>query len=307
MSASPGGRPATLHAIVAALGGDLYAGGRRANVPAPGHSRADRSVSLLLDGDRLVAHSFGGATWREALDDLRARGLIDAEHRLLDGGAAPAPGPAPAAPDRSARTAAAARLWAEAGPLRPGTAAALHCRRRGAPQAAESPALRAHAAAPTSLYRPGFRRAPALVAAVRAPDGPLTAVEVTYLTDDGRRRRMTAARRVAGVLPPGAAVRLADPGAEMLAAEGVFTALSAMRVFGLPGWALLGAHNLARWTPPDGVRRVLIAADNGRIGLATADRLQRRLREMGLQAQVRPPPAPFGDWNDLHGAKAEAG
>ena len=64
--------------IVRALGGDLYAGGRRANIPAPGHSRADRSVSLVLSGGRVVAHSFGGADWREVLDDLRARGLIDA-------------------------------------------------------------------------------------------------------------------------------------------------------------------------------------------------------------------------------------
>ena len=41
----------TLHAIVAALGGDLYSGGTRASIPAPGHSGHDRSVSLWLTGD----------------------------------------------------------------------------------------------------------------------------------------------------------------------------------------------------------------------------------------------------------------
>jgi len=40
----------SLREIVRVLGGDLYDGGRRANVPAPKHSRADRSVSLLLWG-----------------------------------------------------------------------------------------------------------------------------------------------------------------------------------------------------------------------------------------------------------------
>lgn len=38
----------SLREIVAALGGDLHHGGQSANVPAPGHSQADRSVSLLL-------------------------------------------------------------------------------------------------------------------------------------------------------------------------------------------------------------------------------------------------------------------
>ncbi|MFA4938877.1 hypothetical protein [Brevundimonas sp.] len=53
----------TLHAIVAALGGDLYQSGLRANVPAPGHSPADRSVSLLLSQGRVIIHGFGAADW----------------------------------------------------------------------------------------------------------------------------------------------------------------------------------------------------------------------------------------------------
>ena len=44
----------SLRQIVAILGGDLYQNGLRANVPAPGHGKADRSVSLLLDGGRVV-------------------------------------------------------------------------------------------------------------------------------------------------------------------------------------------------------------------------------------------------------------
>lgn len=294
------GRAGSLHAIVAALGGDLYAGGRRANVPAPGHGPHDRSVSLLADGDRLVAHSFGGASWREVLDDLRARGLIDDANRLT--GAAGASGPAAVAdaPARADRVAAARKLWSEAGPLSAGTPAARHCRARGVTVPLEDLAgLRAHAAAPVAVYRPDRRHSPALLAAAQDPGGALTAVEITYLTEGGLRRRMATPRKVVGALPAGAAVRLAPAADEMLVAEGVFTALAAMEIFGRPGWALLGAHNLARWSPPEGVSRVIVAADNGPVGVAAAAKLAASLRAAGVEAHVRRPPAPYGDWNDV--------
>lgn len=71
----------SLREIVVALGGDLHHGGQSANVPAPGHSQADRSVSLLLDGDRLVIHGFGSADWRAVRAHLLGLGLIDARGR----------------------------------------------------------------------------------------------------------------------------------------------------------------------------------------------------------------------------------
>lgn len=40
-----------LMALTRDLGGDLLAGSRRALIPAPGHSAADRSVPLLLEAD----------------------------------------------------------------------------------------------------------------------------------------------------------------------------------------------------------------------------------------------------------------
>ena len=75
-------RATGLHDIAAALGGDLHHGGRTASVPAPGHSRADRSVSLLLDQDRVVIHGFGSTGWREVRAHLVGLGLIDAAGRL---------------------------------------------------------------------------------------------------------------------------------------------------------------------------------------------------------------------------------
>ena len=53
----------SLRTIVQTLGGDLYDRGRRANIPAPGHSAADRSVSLLLENNRIIVHTFGDGDW----------------------------------------------------------------------------------------------------------------------------------------------------------------------------------------------------------------------------------------------------
>jgi hypothetical protein len=110
------------------LGGKLYDRGRRASVPASGHGVQDRSVSLLLQGDRVVAHAFGDGDWKGVLDHLRAPSLIGADHRILDGPASAVVGRAQRE-DASARERleVALRLWDAGRPLtvrsRPATAA----------------------------------------------------------------------------------------------------------------------------------------------------------------------------------------
>ena len=290
-----------LRAIVRALGGDLYDAGRRANVPAPGHSRRDRSVSLWWTGERLVVHGFGAAGWREVLDDLRARGLVDAAGVL-----AGAAGPPPPQRTPGERIAMARALWAAARPLR-GTLAERHLRLRGV-QGPLGAALRHHPAVPVAVYAGAEAVRPALLAAITAPAGALTAVEITYLDPNGRRAlRPRTSRKTVGMVPPGAAVRLDLAAAEMLVAEGVVTTLAAAARFRLPGWALLAARNLAAWTPPDGVRRVLIAGDRGKAGEAAAARLACRLAAEDVAATIALPPLPFGDWDEAARERAGGG
>ena len=105
-------------------------------------------------------------------------------------------------------------------------------------------------------------------------------------------------RKTVGPAPGGCAVRLDEAAEEMLVGEGVFTTLSATEWFGLPGWALLSTRNLRVWSPPDGVSSVLIAADRGKDGEASAAQLQGRLVHAGVAASVALPPEPFGDWNE---------
>jgi hypothetical protein len=293
----------TLKSIVQTLGGDLYDRGRRANIPAPGHSAADRSVSLLLEGGRVVVHTFGGADWREVLDHLRGRGLIDARHALLSVNGAAAAVMGNEAPSAQARRAAAARIW-EAGAALGHSLAARHCRLRGLIGDLPGPdALRYGSGTPVSVYRDGGPVRPALLAGIRAADGALTAVEVTYLAPNARRALdLRLPRKTVGVAPGGCAVRLDPAAPSMLVAEGVFTARSAGEWFGLPAWALMSTRNLRVWRAPEGVRSVLIAADRGADGEASAEQLRRGLVDQGVAATLALPPEPFGDWNEWSGA-----
>jgi hypothetical protein len=289
----------SLRAIVSALGGDLYAGGRRANVPGPGHSAGDRSVSLLLDGDRVLVCSFSGGDWRAVRADLEARGLVDAQGRLRGSAGFASASVEPSARERRA---CACALWAAARPVA-GTLAERHCRLRGV--AGDLPAaLRHHPEVPSAVYRAEGVRRPALLAAIRDANGDLCGVEVTCLAPNGQRARLRTPRKTIGLAPQGGAVRLDAAGARLLVAEGVFTALSARAWFGWPAWALLSTRNLRVWRPPAGVSEVLIAGDRGRDGEASARRLAARLRGLGLRVWVRWPPAGFGDWNDAAAAGA---
>lgn len=300
-------RTSSLREIVAALGGDLHHGGQSANVPAPGHSQADRSVSLLLDGDRLVIHGFGSADWRAVRAHLRGLGLIDAAGRLAGApGAVSNRGAASPRPSPRSRIAVAQALWAEGLPLVEGDLCYRYFRLRGVRLRLRPEDLRRHPTAPVSVFRQTGLTCPALMAAIRTPDGALSAVEIAYLDPDGRAaRRLRLPRKTVGFAPVGVAVRLSPPEAEIVVGEGVATTLSAMARFDLPGWALLSAGNLARWSPPEGVRRVLIAGDRGRAGEAAAAELCSRLRAEGTAARVCLPPALFGDWNDVATADRE--
>ena len=126
-----------------------------------------------------------------------------------------------------------------------------------------------------------------------------------HCSPNGRRAEdLRLSRKTVGVAPGGCAVRL-DPAAEsMLVGEGVFTTRSASEWFGLPGWALTSTRNLRVWSPPAGVRSVLIAADRGVDGEASAEVLRGGLAAAGLVATIALPPGAFGDWNEWSASQA---
>ena len=289
----------SLRSIVQALGGDLYDGGRRANIPAPGHSAADRSVSLLLQDDRVVVHTFGDGDWRSVIDYLRRLNLIDAANSPLSVSGTIERASRAASRSAPERRAAALRLWESGRPIQR-TASERHCRLRGIKRDLPGPGVLRHCAeAPVAAYARSRYARPALLAAIQMADGRFTAVEVTYLSPNGRRAvDLRLPRKTVGPAPGGCAVRLDPVDDEMLVGEGVFSTLSASDWFGLPGWALMSTRNLRAWSPPAGVRSVLIAADRGKDGEASAEVLRARLVGGSIAVTVALPPGPFGDWNE---------
>lgn len=286
----------SLEPIVTALGGTLYDGGRRALVPGPGHSPADRSVSLSLTREgRILIHCFSpGDDWRSVRDHLRARGLLKGAGPLVRSHDAAPVGRARArSVDRSAR----ARGWWDEGEALEGTPAERYLRRRGVTRALASPALRFHPAA-TSL-EDRFRR-PALLAAITDACGRVQGVQILLVDRFGAKAAVATPRRIVGALL-GGAVRLDAPvDGALLVAEGVETALSASQMLQAPAWAALSVWNLAHLRAPHPLHRLIIAADNGAPGRdgASALALSLRAERADMTVDIAPPPAPFGDWND---------
>lgn len=104
---------------------------------------------------------------------------------------------------------------------------------------------------------------PAMIAIVTGPDGALSTLHRTYLTNDGRKAPVTEPRRLMpGIIAKGAAIRLGPAGDVLGIAEGIETALSVTALFGVPCWAAVSAAMLAAWQPPPEAKRIIVFGDN---------------------------------------------
>lgn len=288
-----------LERIVQACGGDLFDGGRRALIPGPRHSAADRSVSLLEAEDgRILIHCFSPKDdWRVVRRMLKIRGLIGAAESKTVRSATLVRAQPSRGDERLAR---AHRIWREGSAIESTIAQRYLAKRAVADRTAHCAALRFHASM-TSLE--DRLRRPALLSAITDVEGALQGVEITLLSSHGAAKAALAIpRRVVGRMM-GGAIRLAEPQASLLIGEGMESTASASAALNMPAWALLGAHNLANFTLPTHVRRLVVAFDDDAAGRAAAERLRRRLRST-LAVEWAPPPAGFNDWNDWAIARA---
>lgn len=281
-----------LERIVAACGGALFDGGRRALIPGPGHSKRDRSVSLLETSDgRILIHCFSPKdNWPQVRDALRSRRL------LADDGVSHAeqwPLTTRLAPLGGERQLRAQRLWNEARPLSTSVAERYLLGRALSPEVLHTDALRFH---PNMTSLEDRVRRPSLLSAIVDADGRLQGIEITLLSRHGAAKAaVTTPRRVVGRMM-GGAIRLGYPHDQLILAEGMESAASASDALQLPAWALLSANNLALFNPPPSLKRIVVAADNDPAGDTAFQRLKRRISFIHVERAAPPPPA--NDWND---------
>lgn len=153
---------------------------------------------------------------------------------------------------------------------------------------------------------------PALVCAVRAPNGDVLTLHRTYLSQTGEKADVESPRKMMPVPRDvkigGAAIRIGEPLNGFLGvAEGLETALAATQGTGVPCWSTVNATLLAQFEPPKDVHTVVVFADKdrSRTGEIAAAQLQARLETEGIKvvvmlpAQAIPADAKGIDWNDV--------
>jgi putative DNA primase/helicase len=152
------------------------------------------------------------------------------------------------------------------------------------------------------LHHPSKTRLPALLARFSDPEGKPQQLHRTYLTEEATKAPVKPCRMwMPGDLAKGGAIRLGPAAREMGVAEGVETALAASKLFGLPVWATTSEGLLREWRAPKEAMRVTVFADHDRnhVGQRAAEDLAWLLFRQGVEVEVKVPPKPGTDWNDV--------
>lgn len=136
-------------------------------------------------------------------------------------------------------------------------------------------------------------------------EGRVFAIHRTYIAHDGRGKAQVDPQRMDLGRWSGSAIRLSPIADELMIGEGIETTLSAMQMYGLPGWAAGSAGAIRQLQLPAAVQSVIILVDNDRAGEnASSDAAQRWLRE---GRRVRIARSKIGnDFNDWLKTNAEA-
>lgn len=270
----------------ARLGGE--ARGNRILCPGPGHSRADRSLSVTFSADgSFITHSFAGDDFAECRDHVKAvLGLDDRE-----------PQPLPPAPvrllDKTQLIARAMRIWAEAIPV-PGTLAANYLISRRVSY--DGAALRFHPACP-------FRqeRHPAMLGLMTdIVTGEPTGIHRTALLPDGSGKAKPGKMMLGRA--QNAVVRLSDDETVTIGlciAEGIETALATCN---RPIWACLSAGTMSQFPILSGVEALTIFADHDAAGIRAANDAGKRWHQAGREVTIEWPAAPGTDMADARRA-----
>lgn len=286
----------TLHALHQRIGGDLSSGGRHLQAPGPGHSRNDRSLSVMInDQDRVVWNSFANDPYSVVRAYLGSPETQDRPQSAGEAKLAQEARKQRAALEQASKLAFSKMVWADTLPAAGSPVEPYLANRSIA--GAISDAIRFAPAAPLSYN--GRTTAPAMVAIVIGPGNTPCGLHVTFIKPDGSGKAdMANPRRMFGDMR-GAAVRFAPVPADGVlgVSEGLETGLSYSLMTGLAVWACLSSSGLRNFTPPPEVKRLVVAADGDKAGTeAAAVLVERSSRRCACAVAA----APEGkDWNDV--------
>jgi putative DNA primase/helicase len=140
---------------------------------------------------------------------------------------------------------------------------------------------------------------PCMLALLTGTDGEPVMVHRTYLTEDGQKAPVEKQKMfMPGHIPDGSAVRL-GPVCDILGlSEGIETALSVTKLFGVTCWATCSTGFMVKFRPPAEVKKLIIFGDLDRnySGHAAAYTLAHRIYD-SVEVEVMFPSA-FGDFNN---------
>lgn len=288
--------------IARALGGEVQ--GAHVLCPGPGHSKHDRSLSILIDPnapDGFLIHSFAGDDWKlcrvyvlAGLGLKHARPESQKVSRSTSGGLRQSL----ASADKS-RTDYALQLWRETQPIA-GTLAERYLTSRGIILPADiDHVIRFH---PDCPFGKG-RRHPSMMALFShihtdAPCG----IHRTALTPDCKkidRKWLGECRDAAIKLSPDSDVSMG-----LGIAEGIETALSVMQAGWQPVWALGNAGAISRFPVLSGVDCLTVFADHDPPGIEAASACAERWQAAGREVRITYPQSSHSDFNDRIGERA---
>jgi len=133
-------------------------------------------------------------------------------------------------------------------------------------------------------------------------DGLPATYHRTFLKD-GRKADVDKPKKFCGRARDlsGGAVRLYPAGETLGVAEGVETAIAAHQLFNLPVWATCGTTLMAKFKPPECVKRLVIFGDNDSnyAGQVAAYTLASKMIVLNLAVDVRFPAPPAHDFADF--------
>lgn len=299
---------------VALLLGGKVIGRDKILAPGPGHSRGDKSLSVLLDTrapDGFVVASFAGDDWRDCKSYvLQKLGLPqwrpgDSRDRHIPSSRVAASAEAnEAAPTWTendvGRINQARATWRDGVDPR-GTLANVylteHRRLLDLDDVLSSgTVLRFNSSCPWHDEDTGQTiRVPALIAAFRQiGDDTITGIQRVRLDGGGHK----IDRRMLGVVR-GAAVKLGKPDdGELAVAEGVETALAAAQLGFRPAWALGSCGAISGLPVIDGIKTLTLLGENDAASAGAIKTCGDRWLRAGRKVRIATPDDGCGDLND---------